>query len=504
MSFVEGEITVEFGGTVGPAGPAGNAVPIAAGTVLANPSGVLANPVGVDAAGMRTLLSSVGYVSQTLTDGQKHQARENLAAVGYVSQTLTVAQQVQARTNIGLAATAPALCVIAVGESNSGGYASNASAFGWELASRPELQMLNTSTLLFENLDIGTNNNLNHGGLNSTTHGWELELANACKRNEIGRQVYYVQTGQGGSRTIEWTTASGYDAFNTSFLPRVNATKSLMAFRPVQYVVWLSLGINDAIDGLDSYVYKGRMRQLIASIKREIPDVKFCVGRIMRTNAAYQAIDDRIIELADDTSVRVVSVTGLTTDGGNHWDYQGMRGMSERMLDATRQMVSIPGRPLTFTSSTGSTDGSKVTFTALGQHARATEIIDFSFDQSIEIDWLADMTGLVVALDTDVSEFLWADGPVETFLLATFQNSYDFYISEANGSVAGTAFSVTGISRLRFRKSGSNLLLESTTDNSTWTTRHTRTGVLSGVNYVRIKMLSAIGGASVRVFLPRS
>ena len=56
MSFVEGEITVEFGGTVGPAGPAGNAIPIAAGTVLANPSGSTANPVGVDAAGMLTLL----------------------------------------------------------------------------------------------------------------------------------------------------------------------------------------------------------------------------------------------------------------------------------------------------------------------------------------------------------------------------------------------------------------------------------------------------------------
>jgi lysophospholipase L1-like esterase len=60
MSFIEGEITVEFGGTVGPAGPAGNAVPIAAGTVLANPSGVLANPVGVDAAGMRTLIGAIG------------------------------------------------------------------------------------------------------------------------------------------------------------------------------------------------------------------------------------------------------------------------------------------------------------------------------------------------------------------------------------------------------------------------------------------------------------
>ena len=85
MSFIEGEISVEFGGTVGPAGPAGNAVPIAAGTVLANPSGVLANPVGVDAAGMRTLLSSVGYVSQTLTSGQQSQVRTNTGTDTLVS-----------------------------------------------------------------------------------------------------------------------------------------------------------------------------------------------------------------------------------------------------------------------------------------------------------------------------------------------------------------------------------------------------------------------------------
>jgi hypothetical protein len=80
MSFIEGEITVEFGGTVGPAGPAGNAVPIAAGTVLANPSGVLANPVGVDAAGMRDLLSSVAYVSQTLTAPQQLQVLDNIGS----------------------------------------------------------------------------------------------------------------------------------------------------------------------------------------------------------------------------------------------------------------------------------------------------------------------------------------------------------------------------------------------------------------------------------------
>ena len=53
---------------------------IAAGTVLANPSGSTANPVGVDAAGMRTLMSSVGYVSQTLTTSQQNQALTNIGS----------------------------------------------------------------------------------------------------------------------------------------------------------------------------------------------------------------------------------------------------------------------------------------------------------------------------------------------------------------------------------------------------------------------------------------
>jgi len=80
MSFVEGEITVEFGGTVGPAGPAGNSVPIAAGTTLANPSGVLANPVGTSIADMRAMLSTVAYVSQTLSDAEKAIALSNIGS----------------------------------------------------------------------------------------------------------------------------------------------------------------------------------------------------------------------------------------------------------------------------------------------------------------------------------------------------------------------------------------------------------------------------------------
>jgi hypothetical protein len=89
MSFIEGEITVEFGGTVGPAGPAGNAVPIAAGTVLANPSGVLANPVGVDAAGMRALIGAqLGSANLTRLDGTVLNQRLALGVVAREIETV--------------------------------------------------------------------------------------------------------------------------------------------------------------------------------------------------------------------------------------------------------------------------------------------------------------------------------------------------------------------------------------------------------------------------------
>jgi len=95
MSFVEGEITVEFGGTVGPAGPAGNAVPIAAGTVLANPSGVLANPVGVDAAGMLDLLGIEIRADQIDLRSATHRNSTGAESIGAFA---------QARTSAGLAA----------------------------------------------------------------------------------------------------------------------------------------------------------------------------------------------------------------------------------------------------------------------------------------------------------------------------------------------------------------------------------------------------------------
>lgn len=54
------------------------------------------------------------------------------------------------------------LVFVFTGESNSGGVAPNSEATAEELASTSSVQILNNTTLKFEDLDIGTNNLLDH------------------------------------------------------------------------------------------------------------------------------------------------------------------------------------------------------------------------------------------------------------------------------------------------------------------------------------------------------
>jgi hypothetical protein len=80
--------------------------------------------------------------------------------------------------------------IIFNGESNSGGYADNSEALPSELAPRPSVQILdNIGLASFLDLDIGTNNNVDHLGLSNTSHGWELGLANSVEAGE-----WYDQT----------------------------------------------------------------------------------------------------------------------------------------------------------------------------------------------------------------------------------------------------------------------------------------------------------------------
>ena len=99
------------------------------------------------------------------------------------------------------------LTFVFTGESNAGGQAPNSGATLDELASIREVQILNNNTFTFENLDIGTNNNIDHWNMICCdTHGFELQLANSVKANAFTNnpQVHLVKTGQGLSILGDW------------------------------------------------------------------------------------------------------------------------------------------------------------------------------------------------------------------------------------------------------------------------------------------------------------
>ncbi|MBK7934610.1 MAG: VCBS repeat-containing protein [Acidobacteria bacterium] len=234
--------------------------------------------------------------------------------------------------------------VIITGESNSGGYAVNADASPTELSARPGVQILNNTSLLFEDLDIGTNNLIGHAGLSdNATHGFELGLANSVAASEWPNSpVYLVKTGQGGSTISQWTVGSPYW---TTFNQRVTAAVNNLTASgktPVVYILY-SHGINDAIAGTPVATWKNDTIAHLAKVRRAVGPSSILMTRLMSpTYDTYNtAIDE--IDAADDLSV-AISVSGATLRDANHWDYAGMKLISSRMVE---EMLTSGGGSIT-------------------------------------------------------------------------------------------------------------------------------------------------------------
>lgn len=233
----------------------------------------------------------------------------------------------------GAAAGIPAYLVIAAGESNAGGFAPNASLTTTEAGPRTEVQMWNVSTSAWENLDIGSNNNLDHAGLNSTTHGIENELANAMAAGRFEQSVlYYLQTGQGGSTIAQWDAgnASGYWS---KFVSRYNASKALVpTARPV---VFYSQGINDAIAGTAVATWKAATVAHLAKIRDLVgANTLVVLTKFKSTYGAYNTAIDEIV--AADSNSRAIQTrdTGIEWQGdGNHWTYRGYKSLCQLFID---------------------------------------------------------------------------------------------------------------------------------------------------------------------------
>ena len=236
------------------------------------------------------------------------------------------------------------LVFVITGESNSGGVGDNADATEKERAPRPNLQIMNLTDgrFGFEDMQIGVNNLRDHYRLEKyydVYHGLELGLANAVDDDAFAesKPVYLIKTGHGGSRIAQWSE-DHESGFWKKFVQRTDAAKKQLPGKP-RWVVWFSLGINDAIDDAPIEPWMNAVRAHLERIRRQLPDAVIVMTQF-QSMKDYPDFDEAIAEIAErDPAVIAVDSTGTTLRDKNHWDYEGLKTMATRMVKATQDLL---------------------------------------------------------------------------------------------------------------------------------------------------------------------
>jgi hypothetical protein len=244
----------------------------------------------------------------------------------------------QSYVSFVLAANSQRYFFIFTGESNSGGFALNSSPTSTELAPRPQLDILNNTTLVFEDLDVGTNNLIGHTSLtNNATHGLEIGLANLAAANLFGQTpCYLLKTGQGGSTIAQWSTGdvSGYWSTFLSRLATARGLLSGLAIQPIP-IVFYSLGINDANAGTNVATWKAGVVDHLSRIRAELgAETLIFLTKFQGPNLTARASINTAIDeiVAADQYSKALDTTGLSVRDVNHWDYSGFLQLAERLF----------------------------------------------------------------------------------------------------------------------------------------------------------------------------
>lgn len=236
------------------------------------------------------------------------------------------------------------LVFIFTGESNSGGLGSNAAAEPAERAPRPCVRIMNLTDgrFGFEDLKLGVNNLRDHFRLDgdyATSHGFENQLANAVEAGAFPghERVHLVKTGQGGSIIAEWDPkhASGYWR---KFIERIAAAKRQLPAN-TQWVVWFSLGINDAIAHTPIVRWKQDTLAHLRRIKEELPGAVIVMTQF-QSMKKYGAFDAAIAEIAaNEPGVLTVDSSGAVLGDENHWNYAGLKTVTQRLVETTAKVL---------------------------------------------------------------------------------------------------------------------------------------------------------------------
>jgi trimeric autotransporter adhesin len=329
------------------------------------------------------------------------------------------------------------IAFVITGESNSGGIGLNSAATAGEVAPRSSVQILELTSgnFLFENLDIGTNNLRDHAGLSGyydTSHGFELGLANSVEAHAFpdNPQVYLVKTGQGGSQISQWAVGGTYW---TKFLQRTLAAKTQLD-EDRKWVVWMSLGINDAIAGTNLITWKNAMIAHINKIKDDLPGAIIILTQFqsMTNQSGYATYNAIMSDIAsEEANVYVVDSTGAGLNDGNHWNYAGLKTVASGMVTITKDVLglNLPGK-ITSLNATPSGSSVELSWTAPvsnGGSVITDYLIEYKKDTSSTWNTFSDGTSI-----TTTTTVTGLNGSTD----------YNFRVSAVNSNGAGNTISV--------------------------------------------------------------
>ncbi len=281
-------------------------------------------------------------------------------AAGTTSTTLT--GTFPASTTGGPTADTANLIVI-WGESNAAGDADNSSALPSELASRSSVQIYDHNLGVFENLQVGVNNEQDTY-IDNTHHGLELGLANEVEAGRLKNPTYLVKIGVSGSYICQWlhedgTTCRPSGNLWDGWIPLVDGAVAKMKAmgKPFRIIVWQSIGLNDAYSvGTSSTDFVTGMATFRADFRTRFgASIPFLGTDFNNPPAQTYAWTTLFAQMAaTDPNYFVIPVTGTTyVDAGVHWDYAGMKLVAHNMVNT---MLSIGEGP-----SSGSTSGTTYT-----------------------------------------------------------------------------------------------------------------------------------------------
>jgi hypothetical protein len=240
--------------------------------------------------------------------------------------------------------------IILFGESNASGRAPNSAATAYERTARPSVRILNNNSRVFEPLDLDQNNSIDVCGF-TTEHGMEVGLANAVEAGRLKNPTYLVKSACSGTRIDQWLNGSGQPSWN-EMRSKVDAALAQLTAQGItkrRITVWMSIGLNDAVQGTPADSFYARINRFTAAFRAAYgATIKFHMTQFHRyrpdfgetaptgNGHPYNAIIDLIN--ANDPNLTTVETTDagwITGEEAIHWSANGFKVIADRMVTNT-------------------------------------------------------------------------------------------------------------------------------------------------------------------------